>query len=133
MASVLALQRDRSGVHRELRSNACREMRNQIEIVFVSGGVGLKPTDDILFKRWWLELVPQEQFVCAILILEPAPNIIAFGKAKRGFRQISIPNQSRIEGSVSSPQQSTRPVSVHQWPVVHDRGGHSPQVLGRMK
>ena len=56
-------------------------MRNQIEIVFVSCGVRLKPTDDILFKRWWLEPVPQEQFVCAIHILEPAPNIIAFGKA----------------------------------------------------
>src|SRR5215470_5597121 len=133
MASVLALQRDRSRVHGELRSDACGEMRNQIEIVFVSCGVRLNPTDDVLFKSWSLELVLREQFVCAIHILEPAPNIIAVGKAKRRFRQISIPNRARIEGSVSSPQQSTRPVSVRQWPVVHDRGGHPPQVLGRMK
>jgi hypothetical protein len=82
-------------------------MRNQIEIVFIPGGVRLNPTDDVLFKRWWLEPVLQEQFVCAIHVLEPAPNIIAFGKAKRGFRQISTPNQVRIEAFVSSPQQST--------------------------
>ena len=45
MASVFALQRDRSRVHRELRSDACREMRNQIEIVFISGGVRLNATE----------------------------------------------------------------------------------------
>ena len=126
MASVLVLERNGSRVHRELRSDACREMRNQIEIVFIPCGVGLNPTDDSLVKGWWLELVLQEQFVCAIHVLEPAPNIIAFGKAKRGFRQISIPNQARFEAFVSSPQQSTGPVSVPQWPVVHDRGGHPP-------
>src|SRR5690242_5292312 len=112
MASVLALQRDRSRVQRELCSNACREMRNQIEIVFISSGVRLNPADDSLFKRRWLELVPQKQFVCAIHVLEPTPDIIAFGKAKRGFRQISISNQACIKASVSSPQQGTRPVSM---------------------
>ena len=133
MASVLALQRDRSGVHRELRSDTCRQMRNQIEIVFIPGGVRLNPTDDVLFKHWWLEPVLQEQFVCAIHVLEPAPNIIAFGKAKRGFRQISIPNQARFEAFVSSPQQSTGPVFPCLSGRLYMTEAVILQVLGRMK
>ena len=133
MASVRRLQRCRSGIQRELCSQASRQMGHEHQVTFITCRVGLHAADDALLA----EPVSSEPRRSSSLVRSTfsmlPPHIISFFEPQCGFSQVAVPYQSSLEIPVASPEQGTGPVPACQRAVVHDRGRHPLQVLGRMK